>query len=127
MAERAFTVNTSRGRFVKVSLIDTAAAAGNKLVHDDTTPALAVTGVYVVKANATYVKGSSTSGQLLLIADGVQVATSGTASTTDGEVLAISWTGAVASSLVLKAAIVGTATGASLNYARIGAYDASIS
>jgi len=123
MAERAYTItkkDPNGNQDYSIGLIDTAAAAANKLVDTDTTPAITATGVRTFRGSATYVKGSSTNGQLQLLVDGVLVADSGTASTTDGAVLNLAWTGAIATSAYLKAVITGTATGASLNFARLG-------
>jgi hypothetical protein len=123
MAERAYTItkkDPNGNQDYSIGLIDTNAAAANKLVTTDTTPPVTATGVRTIRAQAQYVKGSSTNGQLQLVVDGVVVADSGAASTTDGAILSIAWTGAIATSAYLQAVITGTATGASLNYARIG-------
>lgn len=127
MAVKNFTITKTRGRQFAIGLFHDNSTNAQKLMNDDTTTPLLLTGVYTVHAVATYIKGQSEGGQLLLVVDGVVVDTSGTPATTDGATLSIEWTGAVASSITLKAAITGANTsGANLSFARIGAYDATI-
>jgi hypothetical protein len=120
MAVRPFTktLNDTSGRF-QIGLIDVATGATNKLVDTDTTDTISISGVKTIRANGTYVKGSSTNGKIDILVDGVVVASSST-STTDGEVLTATFTGAVYGTVTIKATITGTATGASVNYARLG-------
>lgn len=121
MATRSFTVSQSRldGAFpYQIGLIDTAAAAANKLVTTDVTDTITTSGVKTIRANGTYVKGSSTNGKIDIVVDGVVVASSAT-STTTGEILSATFTGAVASSVYILCTITGTATGASVDYARL--------
>lgn len=127
MAVKNFTITKQRGRIYSIGLFDSATNAAHKLTNGDITSSLELTGVYSFVASATFVKGNAATGQLVLVVDGVEVKTSGDPTSVDGAPLSITWTGAVASSVHLKAVITGESqTGASINYARLGAYDATI-
>jgi hypothetical protein len=117
MAVRNFT-QTPSNQFYQLGLIDTNAAAANKLVDTDTTQTLTTQGFKKITAHATYVKGSSTSGHFHILVDGIEMVSSAT-STTTGEVLTATVSCAVNSTVSLLATITGTATGASLDYARV--------
>lgn len=122
MAVRAFT-KTASNQFYQLALIDTAAAAENKLVTTDTTGSITTQGYKKIVAHATYVKGSSTNGKIDIVVDGIVMASS-SVSTTDGEVITATVSCAVNSTVHLLATITGTATGASVNYARVAIVNA---
>jgi hypothetical protein len=122
MAVRNFT-QTPSNQFYQLGLIDTNAAAENKLVTTDTTQTITTQGFKKITAHATYVKGSSTNGKFDILVDGIVMASSAT-STTTGEVLTATVSCAVNSTVSLLATITGTATGASLDYARVAIVNA---
>jgi len=118
------TAKDPSGKY-QLGLIDTAAAAANKLIDADVTDTMYCQGVKKIFYGGTYIKGSSTNGKLQLFVDGVLRGETAT-STTDGEQITNTLTVPVYASYYTKAVITGTATGASINYPFTGEAPASV-